>query len=342
MAALTLSRFRRSLRRAGRRTNLAILLLLAAALLTGGLLFAAAGPVAATLARLAHGLAGVGLVVLVPWKTAIIRRAPRLQAVSLGLLGLVLVCLAAGFVEVFGGYGLLLGLSPIQVHVGAALLLVFFLVVHVTAHWPVWARRSDLSRRRLLVTGAFAVGTAAVYGGTELVGRVTGSAAATRTATGSHRLAPAEIPATTWLFDQVPDLDPASHQVVLGGRSLAWADLDALARPVRARLDCTSGWFADATWTGVPLADLLDPATLAGAASIEVRSVTGYSRRFGLDRAADLWLATRLEGRPLSAGLGAPVRLVAPGHRGFWWVKWVGSVGPSDLPVALQPPFPPQ
>ena len=62
---------RRNLRRAGRRTNLAILLLVGA-LLSGPLLFAAAGPVPATLARLGHGLDGVSLVVLVPWKTVVI------------------------------------------------------------------------------------------------------------------------------------------------------------------------------------------------------------------------------------------------------------------------------
>lgn len=334
------TRSRRSLARAGRRTNLAILLLVVGALLSGGLLFSAGTPGPATAARLAHGLVGVGLIVLVPWKTAIIWRASRLRAASLALLALVLTCLGSGFVQVFGGYGLLLGLSPIQVHVGAALVLVFFLVVHAVRHWPVSLRRSDLSRRRLLTTGTFTVAAGAVYGAAELVGRVTGSPAATRLTTGSHPLAPADIPATIWLFDRVPDLDPSTHRVLVAGASLSRADLEALAGPVRARLDCTSGWYADATWTGVPLTALLDPDTLAAAASVEVRSVTGYSRRFPTDEASKLWLATRLEGRSLSAGQGAPVRLVAPGRRGFWWVKWVAAVELSDRPAALTPPFP--
>ncbi|NUR17262.1 MAG: molybdopterin-dependent oxidoreductase, partial [Dermatophilaceae bacterium] len=42
----------------------------------------------------------------------------------------------------------------------------------------------------------------------------------------------------------------------------------------------------------------------------------------------------------LSAGHGGPVRLVAPGRRGFWWVKWVDRVGVDDRPSWSQPPFP--
>jgi len=330
----------RSLRRAGRRTNVAVLLLLVGALVSGPLLFAAAAPVAATTARIGHGLAGLGLVVLVPWKTTVVLRARRVHVASLVLVGLVLVCLGSGFVQVFGGYGRLLGVSPIQVHVGSALGVVVLAALHVVRHRPVVLRRSDLSRRRLLTTGAFAVATGAAYGAAELTGRVSGSAAASRTATGSHPLAAADIPATTWLFDRVPDLDPAAHRVQVAAATLGVADLDALAGPVRARLDCTSGWYAEATWSGVALADLLDPVALADAASIEVRSVTGYRRRFPVADADRLWLATRLEGRALSSGQGAPVRLVAEGRRGFWWVKWVGSVRLSDRPSPLQAPFP--
>jgi DMSO/TMAO reductase YedYZ molybdopterin-dependent catalytic subunit len=33
-------------------------------------------------------------------------------------------------------------------------------------------------------------------------------------------------------------------------------------------------------------------------------------------------------------------RLVAPGRRGYWWVKWVTAVEPSSVPAWLQSPFP--
>jgi DMSO/TMAO reductase YedYZ molybdopterin-dependent catalytic subunit len=43
---------------------------------------------------------------------------------------------------------------------------------------------------------------------------------------------------------------------------------------------------------------------------------------------------------PLSSGHGAPARLVAPGRRGYWWVKWVARIELRDEPWWLQPPFP--
>ena len=81
---------------------------------------------------------------------------------------------------------------------------------------------------------------------------------------------------------------------------------------------------------------------LARARSIEVTSVTGYTRRFDVTEAVGLWLVTACEGRALTPGTGAPVRLVAPRRRGFWWVKWVATVRLSDRPAWAQLPFPPQ
>ena len=56
--------------------------------------------------------------------------------------------------------------------------------------------------------------------------------------------------------------------------------------------------------------------------------------------AGSLLLATHCAGERLSAGHGAPVRLVAPGRRGYWWVKWVARVEVVDAPWWLQPPVP--
>jgi DMSO/TMAO reductase YedYZ molybdopterin-dependent catalytic subunit len=328
------------LRRAGRRTNLGLLLLLVGSFATGGLAFATAGPVAARVAAVAHGVLGLGLVVLAPWKVVVVRRAPRLRAASLVLAGLVVVCLVAGVIEVLVGPDVTSRLTPIQVHVGAALLLVALLVQHLVRHWrPRLARVTDLGRRRLLRTAAFGAAAAGTYVAIDAVG-VAGGAAATRTSTGSHRIAPDQVPATIWLFDRVPGLAREAHRVVVDGAAHAAADLDARGRAVPARLDCTTGWYADATWTGVPLSELLAAGSLADARSVVVTSVTGYARRFPLEALPRLFLATRVEGSLLTAGVGAPVRLVAPGYRGFWWVKWVATVELSPYAAAWQPPFP--
>jgi len=124
-----------------------------------------------------------------------------------------------------------------------------------------------------------------------------------------------------------------------GPRTLALADLAALPRTeVRAVIDCTSGWASAQDWSGVMLADLLGGA--AGGRSVVVRSATGYSRRFAPDELGGLLIATAMAGEPLRRRLGAPVRLVAPGRRGFRWVKWVVAVEVEDAPPWWQPPLP--
>jgi hypothetical protein len=90
-----------------------------------------------------------------------------------------------------------------------------------------------------------------------------------------------------------------------------------------------------------PLAGrLATPTAEAAGGSLVVASATGYRRRLPVADAGTLLLATRLAGRPLSAGHGFPARLVAPGRRGFWWVKWVVSVEVDPAPWWRQPPFP--
>jgi DMSO/TMAO reductase YedYZ molybdopterin-dependent catalytic subunit len=327
------------LRRAGRRTNVALLVVLVGAAVTGGLAFAAGTAIPAWLATVVHGLFGLAVVLLVPWKTVIVRRAPVVRVASLALIALIAVCIASGLFEVFIGYTVLWRLSPMQVHVGSAALAAPLFAWHVLRHRRQRLRRLDLSRRTLLRTGALAVGVAATYGTLEGIGRLAGSASASRIATGSHYLSPGAAPATTWLFDQVPVVE-TDYRVHVGGVELTVADLTSHSTAVRARLDCTSGWYTEAEWTGVSLADLLPVEQLDAAVSIEVVSMTGYRRRFPVDDADSLYLATGFQGEPLRPAYGAPVRLVAPHRRGFWWVKWVASVELSDLPAWGQSPFP--
>ncbi len=327
------------IRRAGRRTNLALLVVLVGAALTGGLAFAAGTPMLARLTTVVHGLFGLAVVLLMPWKTMIVRRAPALRVASLALVGLIIVCIASGLFEVFMGYGVMWGLSPMQVHVGSAALAAPLFAWHVLRHRRQRLRRVDLSRRTLLRTGALAAGVAGAYVTLEGIGRLTRSTSANRIATGSHYVSPGAAPATMWLFDQAPAVE-TDYRVQVAGTELTIVDLASRSRTVQARLDCTSGWYTEAEWTAVSLADLIPPEQLVTTASIEVVSMTGYRRRFPADEADSVYLATGYQGEPLRPAYGAPVRLVAPHRRGFWWVKWVASVELSDLPAWGQSPFP--
>ena len=81
------------------------------------------------------------------------------------------------------------------------------------------------------------------------------------------------------------------------------------------------------TWEGIRLGSVLDAVDPTDAAGwIRVLSVTGYRWSFPIDEADELLLATCVDGEGLSHGHGAPVRLVAPGRRGFQWVKWIERI----------------
>jgi DMSO/TMAO reductase YedYZ molybdopterin-dependent catalytic subunit len=149
---------------------------------------------------------------------------------------------------------------------------------------------------------------------------------------------------TQWLDDRVQVIDPATWrlQVRAGGATRAWTyeQLAGFGDRVEAVLDCTGGWYARTAWEGARLDRLLPPGAAGGAGSLVLTSATGYRRRLPLADAPGLLLATRLGGRRLSAGHGFPARLVAPGRRGFWWVKWVTTIEVDDRPWWGQPPFP--
>jgi len=332
---------------AGRRTNLALLLLLAAALATGLTAFGF-GTRPDRFVLVAHGAIGLAIVLLTPWKSVIARRGLRrrnpARDVAITLAVLVPVALVSGIVHSALGYRSVWSLTALQVHIGAALLAIPVLVWHIASHRQ-RVRRTDLSRRNALRLATLSAGALAGYALLEEASAAARLPGGHRRFTGSFRTGsgrPAAMPVTQWLTDDVPTVDSDQWRLRVrtrrGERSWSYAELLGEHDGVRATLDCTGGWYAEQEWSGILLARLL-PADVRGR-SVEVVSLTGYRRRLPLADAGGLLMATRLGGEPLSPGHGFPVRLVAPGRRGFWWVKWVVAVEVTDDPWWLQPPFP--
>jgi DMSO/TMAO reductase YedYZ molybdopterin-dependent catalytic subunit len=332
-----------------RITNLALLVGLGVGL-ASGVGAVAAGTASGRWVVVVHGVVGVAVVLLVPWKSMIVRRGlgrarhRRSRWVSLVLAGLAVTALGTGLGSASGVLVSVGGVRGIWLHVAAALGLVPLVVWHVLAR-PARPRRTDLSRRALLRAGTLGVAAAGVDVAITAVVGAAGLPGARRRFTGSYAAGsfdPAAMPTTSWIDDVAPEVDPAGWRLVVadadGERELSLGELSGSRVRWRATLDCTGGWYADQDWEGVPVAALV--RNPGAAQSLEVHSSTGYRVRFPIGDLDRLLLATRVGGVPLSVGHGFPARLVAPGRRGFWWVKWVDRIELRSTPWWWQPPFP--
>jgi len=341
------------LRPTARATNLSLLIALLVVFATGVGAVATGSPQGRWVV-IAHGVAALVLVALIPWKSIVVRRGLRRgragRWASVLLVILVLTTLVAGLVSATGLVRSVGGFLVLWLHIAVALGLVPLLLWHLFTR-PVrlrrlaGPRRGDLSRRSVLRAGVLTGLAATGYVLTEAALRVTGAPGARRRFTGSHPVAsadPASMPVTSWLDDRVPTVDAGDWRLAVvdaaGRRELTLAELGRYDERVRATLDCTSGWYAEHEWAGVPVSALLTPD--GQARSLYVHSVTGYWVRLPVDDLDGLLLATRVAGTPLGRGHGFPLRLVAPGRRGFWWVKWVDRIELDTAPVWWQPPFP--
>ena len=335
------------LRPPGRQTNQALLVVLLFTFGTGVATVAIGSPDGAW-AAIGHGICGVAVVLLIPWKSRVVRgglrRARLSRWLSLLLAVLALFTLIAGLGYATGLVRSIAGMPGLWVHIAVALLLVPLVVWHVWAR-GIRRRRADLSRRALLRGGVLAVGAAGLYVVGEATVKVLGLPGVRRRFTGSYETAsfrPEAMPSTSWLLDAVPGVDPDRWRLTVkdgqGPRELTLAQLAAHGTQVRATLDCTSGWYSHQDWTGVPLGTLLHRGP--GTQSVYVHSVTGYWVRLPIHDLDRLLLATQVGGAPLSADHGFPARLVAPGRRGYWWVKWVDRIEVQTTPSWWQPLFP--
>ncbi|MFX1570155.1 MAG: molybdopterin-dependent oxidoreductase [Promethearchaeota archaeon] len=98
------------------------------------------------------------------------------------------------------------------------------------------------------------------------------------------------------------------------------------SKEVLATLQCVDGPSGTALWKGVPVKELLEQAKVQpGAIDVVFYAADDYSSSLTIEEASvdNILLAYEMNGEPLPIEQGFPVRVVAPDHLGYKWVKWV-------------------
>jgi DMSO/TMAO reductase YedYZ molybdopterin-dependent catalytic subunit len=307
-----------------------------------------------------HNTGAFAIAAVLFWKAAIALRSLKRPAgrrprhATLALTALLFLTLALGISWPAAGYWTLGGTSGMTLHLLAAIALTPLVGYHAWRYTAGLRVGYDADRRAAIrLLGLGGAGVAAWLLVERAYGQL-GLSAAERRFTGSHQRGSFRgnsFPTTSWLNDNPETISSDNWRLRVTGMDgrrsdLEYADLSGESGrfevfEVEATLDCTGGWYSTQLWRGVRLRDVLEVAGAAeGGRSIEVSSITGYYRKFAPGAAADFILATHVGDEPLGHAHGAPVRLVAPGRRGFEWVKWVTSLKVSGSPHWLQPPFP--
>ncbi|PSP86450.1 sulfite oxidase [Halobacteriales archaeon QS_4_66_20] len=289
----------------------------------------------------AHRLVGLSLIPLLAFKLARVRTRltdPGNWQLSTPLSILTgvaaLVVIATGALWVFGVEPDLGPVTMLSVHAGLGLLLVLLMVLHARTRFRPPSTPEFARRRTAMQYGAMLVAAALVYRGQTLLNEVFDAAGADRRLTGSHRREGSgndSFPVVSWVADDPDPVAVDEWALAVGGTveeslALPYGTLtpDTVAE---ATLDCTGGWYTVQEWGGVRVGELLDKAGATGDARyVRFESVTGYRWSLPIEEARGVLLATHVGGERLSHGHGAPLRLVAPGRRGFQWVKWVERV----------------
>ena len=137
----------------------------------------------------------------------------------------------------------------------------------------------------------------------------------------------------TLTAEATPRLDVGTWTMTVDGlverpQSWTWDDVHALpGSSYVGDIHCVTTWSKfDMTFAGVSVDTLLEAAgPLPEAQFVMAHSTTGYTTNLPLAdvTGAKAWVVWEVDGRPLAAGHGGPVRLLVP-HLYFWKsAKWV-------------------
>jgi DMSO/TMAO reductase YedYZ molybdopterin-dependent catalytic subunit len=286
-----------------------------------------------------HGAAGLWLALLLCGKLWRVlprlvqpQRWDRATLAGAGAALIVVLAVGSGVWWVFGGELFVFGFNLMNWHILLGFVLTAVVSLHMLARAKPLRTRDTRSRRQLLRWGALALGGVALWPAQQALGTKFQLPGARRRFTGAREAgsyAGNAFPTTSWIADQPQPIDSAAWRLEIGGAvarsvALGYADLLAWQDTIEATLDCTGGFYSTQHWRGALVGRLIDQAgVLPNAGWVSVVSVTGYRWSLPLDEARAALLATHISGEPLVYGHGAPARLVAPGRRGFEWVKWV-------------------
>jgi hypothetical protein len=293
-----------------------------------------------------HGIGGLALVVVLGLKLR--RVAPRLRpsfwdartVASVLALAAAVSALGTGLFWSFGGNFQVLQWNAMNIHILFALLLAPPLFVHLVHRFRLPSRR-ELTDRRTVLQYALLVGGAVIAWRLQRGIVSVLELADDRRFTSSRERGEEPgntFPVTIWVADDPDPVDVEEWSLrVTGAVDQAYSfDYDGLLDvedELRATLDCTSGWYTTQDWRGVGVDRLLETVDPDPDADwVSFRSVTGYRFSLPIEEARGALLATHVGDEELSRGRGFPARLVAPGRRGFQWVKWVESVEIREEP----------
>ena len=130
----------------------------------------------------------------------------------------------------------------------------------------------------------------------------------------------------------IPEIDVNFWNLTIDGHvdnvlSFNYSEFTSLpSTEAMVTLQCVDGPFATAVWRGISLKDLLDIAGVqAGAVDVIFHAEDDFTSSLMIEEASvnDILLAYEMNHEILPVVQGFPVRVVAPNHLGYKWVKWV-------------------